>query len=59
MAPKRKLLRNKQGINILNFAKNDPKLEKKNLFDAKFYGAWHEKIFRSQRSDIWGQGPKN
>ena len=30
------------GINILNFVKNDPKFENKSLFDAKFYGAWHE-----------------
>ena len=31
----------------------------KNVFDAKFYGAWYEKIFRSQNSDNWGLGSKN
>ena len=41
------------GINPHNFVKNDPKFENKSLFDSKFYGAWHEKIFRSQSSDIW------
>ena len=28
------------------------------MFEAKFYGASHEKIYRSQNSDIWGLGPK-
>ena len=47
------------GINIHNFAKNDPKFENKSLFDAKFYEAWHEKFLRSQSSDIWSLGPKS
>ena len=45
--------------NTHNFVKNDPSFENKSLFDAKFYEAWHEKIFRSQNWDIWGLGPKN
>ena len=28
-------------------------------FDAKLYGASHEKIFRSSSCDVWGLGPKN
>ena len=35
-------------INTHNFVQNDPKFENKNLFDAKFYGAWHEKNFGPQ-----------
>ena len=46
-------------INTHNFVKNDPKLLNKSLFEAKLYGAWHEKIYRSQNSDIWGLRPKN
>ena len=41
------------------FIKRDPKYKNKGLFHAKFYGAWHEKIFRFQSRDIWGLGPKN
>ena len=44
------------GINIHNFVKNDPKLENRSLFDAKF--CWHEKTFRSQSLNIWGLGIK-
>ena len=47
------------GINTHNFVKNDPNFENNSLFGAKFYRAWHENIFRSQSSDIWGMGPKN
>ena len=35
-----------------NFIKIIGFLQHKNLFYAKFYGAWHEKSFRSQSSDI-------
>ena len=55
----KKIFCNFLGINTHNFVKNDPDLENKGLFDAKFHGNWHEKIFRSQSSDIWGLGPKN
>ena len=47
------------GINTHNFVKKDPKFENKSLFDATFYGAWYENIFRSQNSNICGLGPKN
>ena len=47
------------GINTYKFVKNDPKFENKSLFDAKFYGAWFEKIFRSQSFGYWGLGFKN
>ena len=47
------------GISTHNFVKNDPNFESKGLFDANFYGTWHEKIFRSQSSDVWGLGLKN
>ena len=46
-------------MNTHNFVKNDLKLENKSLFDVIFYGAWHEKIFRSQISDISSLEPKN
>ena len=55
----KKIFCNFLGINTPNFVKNDPDFENKGLFDAKFHGNWHEKIFRSQSSDIWGLGPKN
>ena len=47
------------GIITHNFVKSDPKFEHKDLLHAKFYGAWHKKIFRSQICDIWGLGLKN
>ena len=59
MAPKRRIFCKFLGINIHNFVKNDPNFENKGLFDAKFYGTWLEKNFRTQSSDIWGLGPKN
>ena len=49
----------KRRFSLINFVKNDPKFENKSLFDAKCYGARHEKLFRSQNSDIWGLRPKN
>ena len=64
MAPKDDFWRvfcNFLGINTHNLVKNDLKLKNKSLFEAKFYRAWHEKIHRSQSSDIWslGLGPRN
>ena len=63
MAPKRRFLigflTNFLGIITHNFVKNDPKFECKSLFDAKYYGAGHEKSFKSKSCDIWGVGPKN
>ena len=59
MAPKRRFFYKFLGINTHNFVKNDPNFKNKGLFDAKFYGAGHEKNFRSQRYDVWGLGPKD
>ena len=59
MAPKRKFFYKFLGINTHNFVKNDSNFEFKGLFGAKCYGTWHEKIFRSQSSDVWALGPEN
>ena len=59
MAPKRRFFCKFLGINTHNLVKNDSNFESKGLFDAKFYGTWHEKIFRSRNPDVWGLGPKN
>ena len=40
------------GKNTHNFVKSDVKFENKCLFHAKFYEAWHEKIFGSQSCEI-------
>ena len=63
MAPKRRFLKgffcNFLGIDTHSFVKIGSKFENKSLIYAKLYEAWHEKVFRSQSSNIWGLGPKN
>ena len=57
MAPNIRFLKSSlQFSGTHNFVKNNPKFENKGLYDAKFYGASHEKIFSSQSSVTFGSG---
>ena len=65
MAPKRIFLKAffaifwNETLITLSKVTQDLKMQYGLLFHAIFYGAWHEKIFRSQSCDIWSLGPKN